>query len=102
MEGDKTRKSFLPVITRQVLLGTPVTTGAFTVTPVSHVFLMQFPFAALWWQRPHAVLVADGAEARQLPIPDVTRCAQFGVLASVFVLVSVVCIANTRRKEAQL
>ena len=100
MEGDKTRKSFLPVITREVLLGTPVTAGAFTVTPVSRVFLMQFLFAALWWQRPHAVLVTDGAEARQVSIPDVNRRAQFGVFASVIVLLSIVCIANTRRKEA--
>lgn len=102
MEGDKTRNSFLPVITRQVLLGTPVTTGAFTVTPVSRVFLMQFPFAALWWQRPHAVLVAGGEEARQLPIHDVTRRTQLGVFASVFILLSIVRIANTRRKEARL
>jgi hypothetical protein len=101
MERDEARRSFLPIIKQQLLLGTPVITGAYTVTPVSRVFLVQFPFAALWRQRPHAVLVAGGEEARQLPIPDVTRRAQLGIFAGVFVLLSIVRIANTRRKETR-
>jgi hypothetical protein len=101
MRGDEARKSFRPVIKRQILLGTPVTTGAYTVTPASRVFLVQLPFASLCWQRPHAVLVASGGEARRLPIPDATRRAEVGIVASVFLLLGIVRIASAHRKESQ-
>jgi hypothetical protein len=80
----------------------PVTVRGCTVTPVSKVLSVRLPFGGFVWNRPQAVLVERDGRVERIPILDVTRLVQLGLLA----LVLVVRLASTymaarssRRKE---
>lgn len=58
----------------------PVRVDDITVTPVSRALVVRLPRGGFIWHRPTAVLVEQGARARRIPIVDVTRILQVGLL----------------------
>ena len=66
----------------RIHLGRAIKLGDGEVTPYSRATIVQFPGMGLVWNRPAGVLVKrnDGSEA-DLPVRDVTRLAQFALLA---------------------
>jgi hypothetical protein len=58
----------------------PVTVGDVTVTPRSRALVVRLPKGGLVWNRPTAVLVEQDGGVRRIPIIDVTRIVQVGLL----------------------
>jgi hypothetical protein len=58
----------------------PVTVGGLTVTPQSRALVVRLPQGGFVWNRPTAVLVEHDGQARRIPIVDVTRIVQVGLL----------------------
>jgi hypothetical protein len=59
----------------------PLTVGDVTVTPRSRALVVRWPKGGFVWNRPTAVLVERDGQARRIPIVDVTRSLQVGLLA---------------------
>ena len=73
----------------QDVAGEPVRVGGVTVTPHAHLLTIGLPFAGLVWQHPSYALVEHDGQVDRLPIVDVTRRIQLGLLAlSVVVIVA--------------
>ena len=58
----------------------PVTIHDVTVTPWSRALVVRWPKGGFVWNRPTAVLVEQDGQARRIPIVDVTRILQVGLL----------------------
>jgi hypothetical protein len=58
----------------------PVTIHGVTVTPQSRALVVRWPKGGLVWNRPTAVLVEQDGQTRRIPIVDVTRILQVGLL----------------------
>jgi hypothetical protein len=59
----------------------PVTVGEVTVTPRARALVVRLPQGGLVWNRPTAVTVRRAGAVRQIPVVDVTRLLQLGLLA---------------------
>jgi len=81
--------------------GNPVTVGNVVVTPQSQALTVRWPVGGFVWNRPVAVLVEQSMTRRveRIPVVDVTRIVQLGLLgfSSVFSMVMIAKFA--RRKE---
>jgi hypothetical protein len=85
----------------QLETGSPTTVGQTTLTPQSQVLSVRWPNGGWVWNRPVAVLVEQDGESERLPIIDVTRMAQIGLIAFAFffaVLTLLVRLGTKRRK----
>jgi hypothetical protein len=85
----------------QLETGSPTTVGEATLTPQSQVLTVRWPNGGWVWNRPVAVLVEQDGESERLPIVDVTRMAQIGLIAFAFffaVLTLLVRLGTKRRK----
>jgi hypothetical protein len=58
----------------------PVTVGEVTVTPQARALLVRLPWAGFVWNRPTAALVEQAGQVRRIPVVDVTRILQLGLL----------------------
>jgi hypothetical protein len=58
----------------------PVTVGEVTVTPRARALLVRLPWGGFVWNRPTAVMVERGGQVRRIPVVDVTRILQLGLL----------------------
>ena len=58
----------------------PVTVHDVTVTPQARALMVRLPKVGLVWNRPTAVLVEQNGQARRIPIVDITRMLQVGLL----------------------
>jgi hypothetical protein len=54
--------------------------SGFIVTPEALVLALRLPCGAFVWQRPSAVVVAQGAQSTRLSIHDATRLAQCALI----------------------
>jgi hypothetical protein len=68
------------VIEWQTHSGSPVTVGNLTVTPQSQALTVRWLAGGLVWNRPVAVLVEREGQTERIPIIDVTRVVQAGLL----------------------
>ena len=84
----------------QTVSGSPVTVGDVTVTPQSQALTVHWPFGGFVWNRPLAILVERGGQrsVQRIPIVDVTRIVQLGLLGFLFFSIAVLARA-ARRKE---
>lgn len=82
----------------RTMSGDPVSVGGVTVTPLSRALELRLPFGAFVWNRPVALLVRREGRVERVPIADVTRRVQLGLLISTAVVV-VALTALRRRKE---
>ena len=90
------------VVQWQTMAGDPVTVGDTTLTPESSALVVRLPGrwpAAFVWNRPVAVVVQRGEERERIPIVDVTRMAQLGLLVGTFAAGLIMTIFCVRRKE---
>jgi hypothetical protein len=90
------------VIQWQTVAGSPTTIGETTVTPESSAVVVRFPGrwpTAFVWNRPVAVVVQRGDTSERIPIVDVTRMAQLGLLLGTLAAGLIVTIFCIRRKE---
>jgi hypothetical protein len=70
----------------QTVSGSPVTVGDITLTPQSQALTIRWPSGGWVWNRPVAILVERGQQATRVPIVDVTRALQLGLLSLSVVL----------------
>jgi hypothetical protein len=57
-----------------------VTVHGVTVTPRSRALVVRWPRSGLVWNRPTAVLVQQEGQTRRIPVVDLTRILQGGLL----------------------
>jgi hypothetical protein len=75
----------------------PVTVDDVTVTPRSRALVVRLPRGGLVWNRPTAVLVEQDGQVRRIPIIDVTRIVQAGLLGLAVLTASVSVLGFRRR-----
>jgi hypothetical protein len=75
----------------------PVTVDDVTVTLRSRALVVRLPKGGFIWNRPTAVLVEQGARARRIPIVDVTRILQVGLLGLAVLTASISLLGSRRR-----
>jgi hypothetical protein len=85
----------------QRLSGDKITVGDVTVTPQSQALSVRWPNGGFVWNRPVAVLVQRGEETERIPIVDVTRMAQLGLLGLGVVFSVVALMASVRGRRFQ-
>lgn len=83
----------------QTISGDPKTIGDVTVTPQSQALTIRWPYGGLVWNRPVAVLVERGGETERIPVVDVTRIAQLGLLGLSLVCSIVIFALSARRRR---
>jgi hypothetical protein len=64
----------------QTVTGEPTTLGDVTLTTQSQALILRWPNGGWVWNRPVAVLVQRGEHSERIPIKDVTRMAQWGLM----------------------
>ncbi len=70
----------------QTVVGKPVIVGDISVTPQSQAIIVRLPIGGFVWNRPTALLVEQDGQARRIPIRDLTRILQLGLLGFCVVL----------------
>ncbi len=83
----------------QTISGDKVTVGDVTVTPQSQALTIRWPNGGLVWNRPAAVLVERGEQTERIPIVDVTRIAQLGLLGLSLVFTMMAIVLSIRRRR---
>ena len=80
--------------------GQPVVVHDLTLTPQSQVLIVRFPQGAWVWQRPTAMQVERNGRVERLPIVDLTRLLQIGLVGLGVVIITIVSFVQfARRKE---
>lgn len=87
---------FKEMFQRQTMLGEPITVGGVTITPQSQALAIRWPNGGCVWNRPIAVLIERDGQTERVPIVDVTRLVQVGMLG---LSVGWVALALIRRKR---
>jgi hypothetical protein len=80
----------------QTASGNPVTVGDVTLTPQSQALIVRWPSGGFVWNRPAAILVERGGQTERIPIVDVTRIVQLGLLGFSWVFSIVVFVKLAR------
>jgi hypothetical protein len=73
----------------------PVTVGDVTVTPRARALVVRLPQGGFVWNRPTAVTVQRAGATRRVPVVDLTRRLQLGLLA----LAAAIAAARSRNAE---
>ncbi len=89
------------IVRVETMAGTPVQVGDWTITPQARALSIRLPFGGLVWNRPAAVLVERAGQVERIPIPDVTRQVQLVLTACIILLMLVLRMQASRRKEVQ-
>jgi hypothetical protein len=58
----------------------PVTVGEVTVTPRARALVVRLPWGGFVWNRPTAAMVEQAGQVRRIPVVDITRILQLGLL----------------------
>ena len=73
----------------QTEYGKTIDVGDLRVTPQSQALVVRWPNGGWVWNRPTAVLVEQDGQVERIPVMDVTRIIQIGLLGiSLFFLVT--------------
>jgi hypothetical protein len=87
------------IVQWQTVSGSPVTAGDVTLTPQSQSLTVRWPYGGWVWNRPVAILVERGGQTERIPIVDVTRAAQLGLLSCTLVFGMVTFVLTARRRR---
>ena len=93
-------QSFKPQISWQTYTGDAVTVGDMTLRPQSQALVIRSPFGGFVWNRPAAIRIKQGEQETSIPIVDVTRIAQAGMLALTVLFSIFASIAFARRRRS--
>ena len=88
------------MVSRQTPWGEEVIVGDVTLTPQSKALVIHAPFGGLVWNRPVAVLVERGERTERIPIVDVTRIVQLGLLALSVVFTVVIFVLSAKKRRS--
>jgi hypothetical protein len=88
------------MVSWQTTWGEEVIVGDVTVTPQSKSLTLRWPLGGLVWNRPVAVLVERGERTERIPIVDVTRIVQLGLLALSVVFTVVIFILSAKKRRS--
>jgi hypothetical protein len=83
----------------QTISGDKVTVGDVTITPQSRALTVRWPHGGLVWNRPVGILVERDEQTERIPIVDVTRMAQLGLLGLSVVFSMVIFVLSIRRRR---
>lgn len=64
----------------QTVTGEAVSAGDTTISPQSQALVVRWPGGGFVWNRPVAVLIQKGEESERIPVVDITRMAQLGLI----------------------
>ena len=89
------------IIQWQTVSGNPMTVSNVSVTPQSQALILRWPFGGFVWNRPVAVLVEQNEPHRveRIPVVDVTRIVQLGLLGFSLIFSMAMIAKSVRRKE---
>jgi hypothetical protein len=89
------------IVQWQTVSGCPVTVDDVRLTPQSQSLTLCWPYGGWVWNRPVAILVERAGQTERIPIVDVTRTVQLGLLSCslVFGMVTVVLTKRRRRNR---
>jgi hypothetical protein len=90
---------FKEMLRWRTISGDKVTVGDVTITPQSRALAIRWPRSGLVWNRPVGVLVERGEQTERIPIVDVTRMAQLGLLGLSLVFSMVILVLSIRRRR---
>lgn len=90
---------FKEMLRWRTILGDKVTVGDVTITPQSRALIIRWPRGGLVWNRPVSILVERGEQTERIPIVDVTRMAQLGLLGLSLVFSMVIFVLLIRRRR---
>jgi hypothetical protein len=82
----------------QIHLGPSIGVNDIILTPQSQALTIRWLRGGLVWNRPLAILIQQGEHMERIPVIDVTRVVQLGLL-SLTVVFSVVWIFLSRRRD---
>jgi hypothetical protein len=85
------------MVSWQTETGDSVEVGDVTLAPQSQSLLVRWPDGGWVWNRPVAVLVERGGETERIPVVDVTRKAQVGLLGLAALFGLATLVLSTRR-----
>lgn len=77
--------------------GEPIVAGDVVVTPESQALIVRFPHGGFVWNRPVSIQVEDADSVRHIPVPDVTRFVQWGLIAVTAALALAMWLLNQRK-----
>jgi hypothetical protein len=83
----------------RTISGDPVIIGDVTVTPQSRALTVRWRHGGLVWNRPVDILVDRDEQTERIPIVDVTRMAQLGLLGLSLVFSVVILVLSIRRRR---
>jgi len=83
----------------QTVVGKPVIVGDISLIPQSQAIIVRLPIGGFVWNRPTDLLVEQGGQAKRIPIRDLTRILQLGLLGFCVVLSIVRLMKFSQRKE---
>ncbi len=86
----------------QTITGQRLTVGDVSVIPVSQSLTVRLPFGGFVWNRPARVLVERNGMVKAIPIVDVTRIVQLGLLGLILIIALAARTGSSRRKEQSL
>ncbi len=88
------------IVKWQTVSGAAVTVGDVTVVPQSQALTLRWGrFGGLVWNRPAAILVERGGQTERIPILDVTRAVQVGLLGFCLSFCMIVYVVSARRRR---
>ena len=85
----------------RTISGDPVIIGDVTVTPQSRALTIRWPRGGLVWNRPVGILVDRDEQTARIPIVDVTRMAQLGLLGLSLVFSMVIFVLSIRQRRGR-
>lgn len=86
----------------RTLSGEPVIVAGVTVIPQARALVVRTRFGGLVWTRPVAVLVRRAGRVDRVPIVDVTRRVQLGLLiATTVAAVTLTALRRRRRRREE-
>ncbi len=81
----------------QVTSGEQITVGDVTLTPQSQGIIAYCKGKGLVWNSPVAILVECGGHREHIPVMDVTRAVQLGIIGlGIIVIVLALCLRRER------
>jgi hypothetical protein len=84
----------------QTIASAPVTVGDAVITLQSQALVVRCPWGRFVWNRPVAVLVERNDQVERIPIWDVTRLVQVGLLG--FILTFWIVISAMMRRKRRI
>ncbi len=88
------------IVKWQTVSGEAVTVGDVTLVPQSQALTLRWGrYGGLVWNRPAAILVERSDQSERIPIMDVTRAVQVGLLGFCLSFCMIVFVVSARRRR---